>query len=65
MKTLTISTNNQKSWDKLLAFLEKHSLEFETDIQNTISTTDNFVKYLYQNPLGMDEKPLSREEIYD
>ncbi len=67
MKTVSISTDNEKMWQLLINFLEKHTLNFqvqETDKQEI--ERKNYVWELCQSPLSLnDVKPLSREEIYE
>lgn len=69
MKALSISTNNEKKWQLLLSFLEKHKLDFQIQgnlEKETQNTNQNYIWYLCQNPLSLDDiKPLSREEIYE
>ena len=70
MKTLTVSTNNEKIWAMLLTFAHQHSLEFKTQedtpkIKTQEQEQDNYVLFLCQNPLSLtDVEPMSREEIY-
>lgn len=68
MKTLTISTNNEKKWAMLLAFVQQHSFDFQAVKTDEAEPTpsENYVLYLAQNPLSLsDVEPMSREEIYE
>jgi hypothetical protein len=68
MKTLTISTNNEKMWAMLLAFVQQHSFDFQAvrvEEKEQASPSENYVLHLAQNPLSLsDVEPMSREEIY-
>jgi hypothetical protein len=68
MKTLTISTNNEKKWAMLLAFVQQYSFDFQAVKTDEAEPTpsENYVLYLAQNPLSLsDVVPMSREEIYE
>lgn len=67
MKTLSISTDNEKMWQLLINFLEQHTLSFQVQEDDKQETqTKNYIWELCQNPLSLnDVKPLSREEIYE